>query len=36
MTIATIFSLGNGISIVFYAIPIKDLINAFSADVKTD
>ena len=32
MFIATIFSLANGVSIVFYSIPIKQLINAFAQD----
>lgn len=33
MAIAALFSLGNGVSIVFYAIPIKQLISAFSSSV---
>lgn len=36
MIIATLFSLGNGVSIVFYSIPIKELINVFSDNVPKD
>lgn len=36
MSIATLFSLGNGVSIVFYSIPIRQLINAFSNNYTTD
>ncbi len=36
MAIATLFSLGNGVSIVFYSIPIKELINVFSDNVPKD
>lgn len=36
MAIATLFSLGNGVSIVFYSVPIRMLINAFSNNVATD
>ena len=32
MTIATLFSLGTGVSIVFYAYPLGQLIDAFSGD----
>lgn len=36
MVIAVFFSIGNGISIVFYSIPIKQLISAFSESTPTD
>lgn len=32
MICASIFSIGNGVSIVFYSVPIGGLVNAFSAD----
>jgi ATP-binding cassette subfamily B (MDR/TAP) protein 1 len=36
MGLALLFSLGNGVSIVFYSIPLKQLINAFSATQSKD
>lgn len=36
MAFAILFSLGNGVSIVFYSIPLKQLINAFSTTSTKD
>jgi hypothetical protein len=36
MAFAFLFSFGNGISIVFYSIPLKQLINAFSTTQDKD
>ena len=36
MVIGVLFSLGNGISIIFYSIPFGQLVDAFSGDKSPD
>lgn len=36
MVIGMIFSLGNGVSIIFYSIPFGQLVDAFSGDKTSD